>query len=196
MAELSETVAIVLAAGAGTRMGAPKALMTVSDEPWWSIQSNRLRGIGVRSLWVVSDAVSAAIPPGETDRRCLADPGAPMFASLRAGCRALTAEAPRGVFVLPIDVPAPGAALWRDLAATDAVAVPMVNDRGGHPVYLPWDWADANILAPGIDPSAARLDTLIEEVALRVPTDDPDAATNCNTPGDLDRWLERNRSSP
>lgn len=195
MAELADTIAIVLAAGLGSRMGTPKALMTVNGDPWWRAQSQRLRTIGVPTIWVVSEAVNAAMPNGDPARRIIASPEAPMLASVLAGARALADDPPSGVFILPIDTPAPIREVWAALAATGAVAAPHHQDRSGHPVYLPWGWVTDNLLDPAVDPSSARLDHLIGADIVRVPTDDPDTATNLNRPEDLEQWLHRNRST-
>jgi CTP:molybdopterin cytidylyltransferase MocA len=195
VAEQAGAIAIILAAGAGSRMGAPKALMPVNGEPWWETQSRRLRTIGVPTIWVVSQAVNAAMPAGDPVRRIIADEKAPMLASVLVGARALLGDPPSGVFILPIDTPAPDQKTWNDLAATGAVASPMFQEHRGHPVYLPWGWVRRRLLDPALDPASARLDHLIGADIVRVPTDDPDSATNLNRPADLEQWLHRNRST-
>ncbi len=185
---------LVLAAGRGTRMGSPKALMLVGGRPWWAIQHERLVAIGVPATWIVSPEVEAGIrssglSPGPLVR---ADPAAPMFASLLAGVAALRHQPPESLFVLPIDCPAPARRVWESLAAARAVAVPTHAGKRGHPVHLPWTFATSTIdpaAARATPSSPARLDTLIAPIARLIETDDPDTTTNLNTPADLQVWL-------
>ena len=52
---------IMLAAGRGTRMGSPKALMSVGGRAWWREQQERLTELRIASLWVVSEQVRRAM---------------------------------------------------------------------------------------------------------------------------------------
>lgn len=197
MADLADATAIILAAGAGKRMGSPKALMTVDGQPWWQLQHQRLQSIGVGALWVVSGAVDTAMTGDARapSRRVLASSESPMIASVLAGVRALSADPPRGVFILPIDTPAPNRDVWVSGAAGDTITAPIYQDRAGHPVYLPWGWVADHLRSADLDPASARLDELLAGSARRIETDDPDAATNLNRPQDLADWLQRNRRS-
>lgn len=197
MAEVEDSIAIVLAAGRGTRMGSPKALMLVDGEPWWRRQLDRLESAGVRSCWVVSDEVEYAMAR-EDDApilRVRASSDEPMFASVLAGVRALTDYSPRSVFILPIDTPAPTRRVWVDCAGAGAVSAPVFNGRHGHPLHLPWGWVQQNLLEPAPDPASARLDLLIRDSITHIPTDDSDTVMNLNNPDDLRLWLNHNRSS-
>lgn len=182
---------LVLAAGRGTRMGGPKALMSVAGEPWWRHQQRRLDAIGLSSSWLVSPAVRAAMA-GHADapsRLIDADEAEPMFATLVRGARALSGLETRGVFVLPIDVPVPRASVWRALCAAECVAVPVYQGQRGHPIYLPWGWIEAELL-PRADDSSARLDELVRGERVEVPADDVACTMNLNTPDDLKDWLD------
>lgn len=177
---------IVLAAGRGTRMGGPKALMAVGKRPWWQTQEGRLAAAA--RTWVVSPQVAAQMG-GCASPLVLADPEAPMFDSLRAGIDA--AGRNEGILVLPVDVPAPAsstiAALTR--AAGAGVAVPVHRARRGHPVALSRGWINRVLLPACAAGQNLRLDHLIEPDARVVPVDDPDTVVNLNTPRDVDRWL-------
>lgn len=194
MAELTQTTAIILAAGAGKRMGTPKALMTVDGQPWWRMQADRLRAIGVPALWIINEQVATAMQSNTPSQHTIVDPSKPMLASVLAGVRMLAADPPQGVFILPIDTPAPQPQVWTDLAATNAVASPSVGDLSGHPLYAPWAWIADRLLTASINPDTDRLDTLIADDRVTVPTDDTDAITNLNRPEDLANWLERQRT--
>jgi molybdenum cofactor cytidylyltransferase len=185
-------VALVLAAGRGTRMGGPKALMRAGGGVWWRVQQARLSEAGVKSLWVVSPEVEAAMV-AEDDApplRAMGDPAAPMFASVVAGVLSLRDAPPRGVFVLPVDVPAAGAGVWAALSRSDVPAAPVWRGERGHPVYLPWGWVASELLAlvdaGGV--ASARLDRLLEGWVSEVEVDDPGVLVNLNTPADVARW--------
>jgi CTP:molybdopterin cytidylyltransferase MocA len=192
----SDQVAIVLAAGRGRRMGTPKALMQVASRPWWQWQAERLREAGVPDLWVVSPEARRAISGGgrEPIRMVEGDPEAPQFESFLAGVRELRASAegpPEGVFVLPVDVPAPGKRVWQTVCEAGRVAVPMAEGVHGHPLFLAWDWLE-EVLRDRPDHARAsqlRLDALIAPVATYVEVHDPSVAVNLNTPEDVERWL-------
>jgi nicotine blue oxidoreductase len=190
---LADHRVLVLAAGRGRRMGGPKALMTVDGEAWWRRQERVFASAGVRSLWVVSTVVEEALrsAPEGPAARVVADGDAPMFESVLAGVRALAQAPPAGVFVLPVDVPAPERATLARLAAASPVAVPRCAGATGHPVRLAWGWVREHLLAG--EPAARRLDLLIEPDAASVDVEDDAVLLNLNTPEDLEAWARRRR---
>jgi len=151
---------IVLAAGRGSRMGGPKALMPVRGQPWWMHQSRRLAELGGSVTWVVSAEVHAGIEPalqGDSPvHRIVVDSSAPMFHSVLAGVRSLHGTY-EGVFILPIDVPTPQPETWRRLrldpsttgsstpAPSSSPRVPTSLGQRGHPVFLPAAWIAASL---------------------------------------------------
>lgn len=197
---------LVLAAGRGTRMGGPKALMTVGGEVWWRRQCESIRaGVNARTILVVSLDVRAEIV-----RQCEhhgwtvpemvnADPLKPMMASVLAGMACIFSDHAdragsltiRGVFVLPIDAPAPGAAVWRSLAQQTTPACPSIGTAHGHPIFLPEPWLLRKLFPLLSDPSAddrERLDLLIGSDRTFVRCEDPLAVMNLNTPADVQRF--------
>lgn len=181
---------VVLAAGAGKRMGGPKALMPVWDQPWWRVQRDRLSAMNLTQVWAVNDHVEEAMDlnPDAPGRRVLVDATEPMFASVAAGLRDLREKKLRGVFVLPIDVPAPSPAVWEALARSTRCSAPLFDNRKGHPVYLPTTWIEANVI-PALHDAESRLDHLIGDSLELVEVSDPDVVCNLNTQDDLLRWL-------
>lgn len=198
-ARLARDHVLVLAAGQGRRMGCPKALMLVKGRPWWRWQHEALAEAGLGATWAVSPVVKAAIGSGPgAPRQVLADDAAPMFQSLRVGVESLARRAdppepPRGLFVLPIDVPVPARAVWSALAAAavngQGVAAPSFQGAHGHPLYMTWAWAAEHVLAARSED--ARLDRLISGVVEYIDVDDPSVAHNLNTPADVAQWLAR-----
>lgn len=190
----------MLAAGRGTRMGGPKAAMRVGDRPWCQVQCERLEKTGILATWVVSNESLAALKsvPGAAcmiARTVLADSSRPMFESLVAGVAAVRPQLgslpPGGLFVLPVDVPAAGPGVWQTLAVSRHVAVPAYRGATGHPVFLPWPWADQHLRVPDSSRDAAppRLDHLMAPDRIVVDVDDPDVAVNLNTAEDIAAWL-------
>ena len=188
---------IVLAAGRGLRAGGPKALHRVHNRPWWHIQRKRLALVGLPVVWVISDRVRASMtehggPPPDS---VIADELSPMFTSVLAGCTAIAElhRSTRGVFILPVDVPAPNPTVFNTLARATAhpsavaAALPTHNSQRGHPVYLSWPLVTSRLLSPST-PADSRLDHLIEDARVEVPVTDPGVLINLNTADDFTAW--------
>lgn len=138
-------VGLLLAAGAGRRMGAPKGLLRDPDGTAWVARSAAvLRAGGCRDVGVVVGAaapdVAALVPDG--DRVVVAaDWAEGMGASLRAGLAAL-AQAPPDVVAAVVglvDTPGVTAAVVARLVATagpDVLARAAFDGVPGHPVLL------------------------------------------------------------
>ncbi len=188
-----ETCAIVLAAGRGRRMGGPKALMDVGGLAWWRIQAARLAGAGIRSAWVVSPEVAEAFgcEAGAPAALVIADADAPMFASVMAGLELLARDPPRAAFLLPIDVPAAGAGVWRELAEQGRPCIPCFEGRHGHPLYLPWNWIEQNLLNARHELATTRLDDLVRPELAHADVTDNSVVMNLNTPADVAAWVSR-----
>lgn len=191
-APLAGWTAIILAAGRGRRMGGPKAIMTVGGLPWWRVQETRLAAAGVPRLWVVSADVERVMRAGPTEAPPLvqANPDAPMFESVRSGISALKVVSD-GVFILPVDVPAPARTTWRLVAAHahEGVAVPTYLGVRGHPAALSPAWCRRVLDRALASDAVYRLDHLIAGDTREVPVDDPAVTVNLNTPDDVESWL-------
>ena len=180
-------VVVVLAAGRGTRMGGPKALMTVGGQPWWRVQDKRLRilpRVWVASREIAKEMKACPVPilAGNSD--------APMFDSIRVGLDCMGDPEIGGVFILPVDVPAPSFETFQMLkaAAGNGVAIPTFDRRRGHPVALSRPWIE-RVLMPALDAGGEqRLDHLLGADAVEIPVADRDVTVNLNTPDDVARW--------
>ena len=134
---------VVLAAGAGTRMGTPKALLrTASGVPWVAVACRLLLDAGCSRVVVVLGASApeaALLVPADARVGCIVNPdwADGMASSLRAGLAASSGDA---ALVTVVDMPAlPGAVVARVLArghSTTSLARAVFAGRPGHPVLI------------------------------------------------------------
>ena len=149
------TVGIVLAAGAGTRMGRPKALMCTPDgSPWLELAERTLRAGGCTEVILV---LGASLDPAETPKQHPSDPDIDAFlesrrivvardwatgvsASLRAGLRAAGETTADTALITLVDLPYLEAeTVARVLAhatGPDALARGVDGGRPAHPVLI------------------------------------------------------------
>lgn len=138
---------IVLAAGAGTRIGSPKALLSTSDgEPWLVRAVSLLRDVGCDPVIVVlgagADRARELVPAGSTIV-VAGDWAEGMSASLRAGLAAAdsaTDSATDAALITLVDLPGlPVTVAGRVIesgVAPDAIAQATFEGRPGHPVLI------------------------------------------------------------
>jgi CTP:molybdopterin cytidylyltransferase MocA len=187
--------AVVLAAGASTRMGEPKALLRTPDgRRYVEAIAETARAAGCDDVVVVlgpphGEAIRAAMPAATVAWN--ADPERGMLSSVQAGLAALAA--PRGdgagdaVLIWPVDIPFVDVATVRTLVMHGGtIVVPVHNDRGGHPLRLGRaHFAEVATL----DPSRglkALLDAHAAEVT-RLPVADAAVLVDVDTPDDYAR---------
>jgi CTP:molybdopterin cytidylyltransferase MocA len=183
-ARTEEVSGIVLAAGAGARMGGPKALLLVEGEPLGVLHARRLGEAGCGAVVLVTRVELAARLGGEWS---IAVSTAPDPAgSLGVGVRALEPGPADVIIVTPVDAwPARPETLARLVAAVrqgaDA-ATPTHAGRGGHPVAL-----RARVLAPFRDAPRPLRDVLaaLGPGRVRIEVDDPGVAIDLDSPEDV-----------
>jgi CTP:molybdopterin cytidylyltransferase MocA len=136
---------LLLAAGAGSRMGLPKALVTDAAGAWLPRGVAALRDGGCDAVTVVlGAAVDEAVPllPPGVDVVVAEDWSAGMSASLRAGLASLGDTAAEAAAVHLVDLPDVGAEVVRRLIAAEsadggrALARAAYAGVPGHPVLL------------------------------------------------------------
>ncbi len=155
----SRVAGLVLAAGAGRRLGRPKALLEIGGERLVDRAVRILRQGGVNTVV----AVAGAAPLDGVDATVVNNPqwASGMGSSLRVGLAALPAEADAVVIAL-VDTPRIGAEAVRRLLASGhdgaALAVATYDGRRRHPVLLGRDhWAGVSELAQGDEGARAYL---------------------------------------
>jgi len=148
---------LLLAAGAGSRMGMPKALVHDDDGSWLAHATETLRAGGCDDVTVVlGAAVDEALGLLDglgVDVVIASDWAEGMSASLRAGLRAMPAGSEAAV-VLLVDLPDVTAEVVRRVVAggagPGALARATFDARPGHPVLLGRDhWAAVTATATG-----------------------------------------------
>ncbi len=155
---------IVLAAGAGTRFGRPKALAHTADgTSWLSIAVDLLRGAGcARVLVVLGARAGEVLAPAGVDVVVADDWEAGMSASLRAALVAASGFPPliTAALLTLVDLPELPLAVVRRVAAqpVDGASLrqAVFEGRPGHPVLLGRDhWAAISAKVTG-DSGARR----------------------------------------
>ncbi|MDP9398653.1 MAG: nucleotidyltransferase family protein [Actinomycetota bacterium] len=151
---MSTAAGLVLAAGAGRRLGGPKVLVDLCGQPLLGRAVATLTSGGCAPVVAVVPP-ELPVPPVPAELVRNPDWRTGMGSSLRVGLAALAADPrPRAVVVLLVDTPLVGAgAVRRLLAAHDdgaAVAIATYGGRRGHPVLVAREhWAEVAHLARG-----------------------------------------------
>ena len=197
--------AILLAAGASTRMGQPKAGLRLSPSgPTFAAAAvEALRASGVAAVTVVAgahpEAVSAAVA-GLPNVRVVVHDGwaASQLSSLRAGLAAVDAVDLDALLVTLVDCPLVQPATVRLLIETwrrtrAPIVRPAIGARHGHPVIfdrVTFDDLRAAPLDVGAKAVIARWRDAIENVAV----DDAGVLADIDTPADYEAFVrERGR---
>jgi molybdenum cofactor cytidylyltransferase len=188
--------AVVLAAGASSRMGEVKALLPAGDgRSFVSAIAEAARAGGCGGVLVVvgpphGDAIRRALPR-DTSVALNPRPDRGMLSSVQAGLTALPA-ATTAALIWPVDVPFVTAATVRRIlhATPGKIIVPMHNNRGkargGHPLRLPRAFF-GQVMTLNVE---LGLKGLLEANATsveRLPVDDANVLVDVDTPEDYAR---------
>jgi nicotine blue oxidoreductase len=173
-------VGIILAAGASTRMGRPKALLELDGQP---LIAHHLQAMApwCRDLIVVlgahAEEIGAILPQ---DVQSILNPAWARTGPAESLALAMAHTNATRAWVTPVDVPPAPQAVLSALAAHPGSCVPTHAGESGHPVQL--DLVEAQRALPG--------QTLREVLAgaTRVPVEWPDTTLNLNTPEAWAQW--------
>jgi molybdenum cofactor cytidylyltransferase len=181
--------AVVLAAGASSRMGRPKALLPVEGTTFVGQVLSTLRSAGVSTVRVVLGQQAEEIRQRAGLRTDLVvinpTPEAGMLSSVRHGVRALPEEVD-GFLLWPVDHPTVLPETVRKLVAAfreggAPIVVPVHAGRRGHPVLFAAQLKDELLRAP--DAVGARAVVVAHEDGLRtVEVHDPGVVADVDTP--------------
>jgi CTP:molybdopterin cytidylyltransferase MocA len=175
---------VVLAAGAGERMGGPKALLVIDGELLARAHARRLREAGCAHVVIVTRAELAH--RFEHDGQVAVSSAPDPAGSLAIGLRALAPSPEDIVVVTPVDA-------WPGRVETIALLVAAVRDgadaatpsragRGGHPVAVRARVLEADVPRPLRDALAD-----LGPLRVRLEVDDPGVAIDLDTPDDVKR---------
>lgn len=180
---MSGVVGVVLAGGAGSRMGGAKPDAVLAGRPLLAYPVAALRGAGLERVAVVAkgEAPLPDVGPVESWR----EPGEPRH-PLVGIVEALRRANGAAVIVLACDLPLVTPALVRALAEADAAGAPAVVARAGtmlQPVCARYEPAALGRLR-GFDPDA-RLVTQVEAIGPALLDVEVELLRNVNRPDDL-----------
>ncbi len=181
-ARAARACGIVLAAGSGSRMGAPKAELDLGGERLLDRAIATLRAGGCADVVAVVRAGTTASSARVIEN---ADPDRGMGSSLQLGLAAARGDV---AVVLLVDLPGVRADAVRAVLAVQApAAIATYGGRRGHPVAFAREiWSDVAAAATGdrgAGPFLRAHPELVTEVAC---TGDP---ADLDTPADLARWI-------
>jgi len=139
---MASPTGIVLAAGAGSRMGRPKALMFSGADSWLSLAVGVLCDAGCDRVIVVLGAaadVAAPLVPAGAEVVVAHDWAEGMSASLRAALAAASAHDAPAALVTLVDLPGMPATVAARMAAganAGSLSQAVFDGRPGHPVLV------------------------------------------------------------
>lgn len=188
--------AVILAAGASTRMGRPKALIEWNGRPFVDHCVGHALAAGCMPIVVVEGAVrlEESVAPAATLVRNGEWERGPL-SSLQQGLGPVIGGTVRGVLVMTVDRPHVETAVLAALIAafeveSECIWQPSHSGRNGHPILYPIDDAVALRALP---PTASARDHLRDpDVAARrrsLAVADGAVLENLDTPEDLRRIL-------
>jgi CTP:molybdopterin cytidylyltransferase MocA/HD superfamily phosphohydrolase YqeK len=184
--------AIVLAAGASSRMGRLKPLLPLGGRTALECSITLFRDAGIDDILAVVGNHAEDLRPliERCGARCIynAQWETGMYSSVVAGASALRSST-RAAFVLPADVPLVRSATVRQLAAVsdaslETIVYPVFEHRRGHPPLIARRILDE--AARGASGSLRVLLLAHEHSAIEVPVPDEAIHLDMDTPADFD----------
>ena len=177
---------IVLAAGASSRMGQPKALLELNGKPLIQHLVERLEVQGLEPVIVTNAEISVDVLLALPERTVVINPNpeAGRTGSLQCGLKQILdtkgGERAFRLLVVPVDRPGFSDATLQLMMAKECCACPAKDGRGGHPLLLmPDDVAQIWTAEP---------DTPLRELCQpeRFEVDDLHLHLNLDTPEDIE----------
>ncbi len=177
---------IVLAAGASSRLGQPKALAQIQGKPLIQYLVERLESEGLEPVIVTRAEISVDIMLAVPNRTIVINPAPDMgrTGSLQCGLKQIldTKGGERGfkLMVVPVDRPGFSDSTLKIIMQQDKCVCPSKDGRGGHPLLL---MADDVARIRTANPDTPLRDLCTPE---RIEVDDLHLHFNLDTPSDLE----------
>ena len=180
--------AVLLAAGASTRLGEPKPLVDVDGQTLIEVVVNLLTEAGLEVTVVTRAELVEGIRLRLPDAHIVVNPEPEVgrTGSIQCGLAALGGGP---VLIVPVDMPGFSASTLALLTESEETACPISKGRGGHPVAI--SAADAQVIQDAAPDTPLR--DLIEP--RRIEVDDPDLHLNIDTISDVERLRALRRDS-
>jgi len=189
--------AVILSAGASSRMGRPKALLPYREGTFLEhlIEVTRHPRIGVTRVVLGAGAeviqAVAKLDPSVVVLNPDWEQG--QLSSIRAGLRSLEGIDTDGIVLCPVDHPLVSAPLVSELIERfygdkKAIVLPIYNGRRGHPVIFS-SALYGELLAAPADKGARAVVWAHAAHVLEVPTDEEGVVLNINDPDMLKRAI-------
>ena len=194
-----EIAAVILAAGASTRMGRPKPLLEMNGETFLD-RLIALFSAFCRPVIVVlgegADAVLAGIDrASQVDVAVNPAPDRGMLSSLRCGFERVPPSA-AAVLLTPVDYPAIQRHTIELLVHSKAeIAIPVYDDRRGHPVRISRAIME-EILSLALDAKASDAIHRHASATALIHVDDPGVVNDIDTPDDYKELLAAQGRQP
>ncbi|RPI24375.1 MAG: nucleotidyltransferase family protein [Acidobacteria bacterium] len=185
---------IILAAGSSTRMGYPKALLSLHGVAFLELILRAHRTLGLPVYVVLGshhEQIRASVDLSEATVLINERPELGQLSSLKLGLESTKDYA--GVFVHPVDHPLVRRETLQLILDAQSespsyILVPGYEDRRGHPVFFPRDFFRELLDAP-LDQVARYVVSRHPESVTIVPVSDPGVLQNIDTPEDYKRVI-------
>jgi CTP:molybdopterin cytidylyltransferase MocA len=190
--------AVILSAGASSRMGRPKALLPYRKSTFLEhlIQVTRHPRIGVTRIVLGSGADEIRAIAKLDDRLVVLNPNweQGQLSSICEGIRSLGSMKTEGIVLCPVDHPLVSSRLVSDLIGQfysnrKSIVLPTYNKRRGHPVIFS-SALYGDLLAAPADKGARAVVWAHAADVLEVPTDEEGVVLNINDPDMMRHAIE------
>jgi molybdenum cofactor cytidylyltransferase len=189
MSARAEITAIILAGGKGKRIGGPKALHPLGGSTFIESILHNLRSAEILEQIIVVSELQERVLAVSGEAKVVINPhiNADMWSALQIGISVV--ENVKGCMIIPVDHPFVLATTYRQLADAflanqNSIIIPHYQDRGGHPVVLPFSWAKT---IPNLQVGGGLRSAIMESglSIQRLAVDDPGILRNINEKADL-----------
>lgn len=133
------TVALILSAGASSRLGQPKALVKIRNNSVYKLTVNKLRKAGIEKIYCVTRqelSVDLMLESELVNIVVNSEPDAGRTGSIQAGLLSILKsekKPPRSILIVPVDRPSWSINTIRELLDQDIASAPV---QGGHPMII------------------------------------------------------------